>query len=459
MPTINSTGIGSGLNVGALVSQLVAAERAPASGRLLRAEAGANAKISALASFRGALAGLQTAASSLKNGAVLSSKVATSSNESKFTLTANAQAAAGSFEIEVVSLASSHRLRSAAFNAAQSVGTGVLSISVGATQIDVNIDIDHSTLSDIRDAINLTAQASGLAAQATLVNADDGQHLVLSASRTGLSGAIRVTQSGGNSGLSALVFDPGVLTNLDEIQRATDASVRIDGLLRSSSSNQISDALAGVTLQLRQADPGQRYTANVSRDDASAKKSIQSLVGNYNALVAAMATVTRYDPARREAAALNGDSMVRGAASELRALISDATGSGDGISVSLVDIGIDSQVDGTLKLDSARLEAAIASKHSALVDLFASSGGLSAKLDAAVERLIGDSGTLTLRNQAMAQRVDRLADDRVTLDARMSRIEARYLAQFTALDSMISKLQGTSSFLTQQLSSLPGAAR
>lgn len=459
MPTINSTGIGSGLNVGALVTQLVAAERAPASGRLLRAEVGTNAKISALASFRGALAGLQSAANALKSGAALASKLATSSDESKLTVTASGSAAAGSYEIEVVALASAHRLRSGAFTSTDSVGTGMLSVAVGAAQIDVTIDIERSTLADIRDAINLAAQTNGLGVQATLVNADGGQHLVLSATRTGAADAIRVTQSGGNGGLNALVYDPGVSTNLDEVQGAVNASIRVDGLLRSSPSNQINDALTGVTLNLRAANPGETVTIQVSSDDAAAKKAIQSFVGSYNALVAAMATVTRYDPGRREAAALNGDSLVRTAAAELRAMLADATGSGDGNLLSLVDIGIDSQVDGTLKLDSVKLDTAIASKRSALHDLFASSGGLSAKLDTAVERLIGTSGTLTMRNQEMTQRLERLAEDRVALDARMSRIEARYLAQFTALDSMVARLQGTSSFLTQQLATLPGAAR
>jgi flagellar hook-associated protein 2 len=458
MASINSTGIGSGLDVGSLVSQLVAAERAPASGRILRAEVGTSSKISALASFRGALAGLQTAANALKSGGVLFSKTSSSSNEDIFTLTASAGADAGSYEIEVESLASAHRLRSAGFAAATSVGTGTLSISSGGESIDVDIDIDHSTIGDIRSAINAAAQAQGLGVTATVVNADDGQHLVLSASGTGAAKAIEVTRTGGNGGLDALVYDPGVLESMEELQSAADAAIRIDGLLRTSSSNQISDALDGVTLNLHEADLGNTHTATVSRDDASAKKAIQGFVNSYNTLVAAISTVTRYDASSRQAAALNGDSLVRGAASELRTLLADAIGAGDGSTITPADLGITSQVDGTLKLDSAKLDSAMATKLSAVTDMFSAGDGLSFKLNAAIDRLIGTTGSVTLRTQTLNERLDRLADDRSTLDTRMSRVEARYLAQFTALDSMISKLQSTSSFLSQQLSSLPGAA-
>lgn len=455
MASINSTGIGSGLDVASLVSQLVSAERAPASGRILRAEVGTNAKISALAAFRSALAGLQTAANALRTGGALAGKTTMSAAPSVFTLTASGSAAAGSYEIEVLSLATAQRLRSSGFTADASVGTGTLNINVGGDALQVDIGVDHSTLSDIRNAINAAAQTKGVGIVAAVVNADDGQHLVLSANATGATNTIQVTRNGGDGGLDALVYQPGVLVNLEQLQAAGDAAVRIDGLLRSSGSNQLTDAIEGVTINLLTADAGQAHSASVSRDPEPARKAIQGIVGSYNTLVAAVNTVTRYDPSSREAAALNGDSLVRGSLGELRTLLADATGVGDGGTVSLADLGITSQVDGTLKTDSARLDTALTSKLSALTDLFASENGLSTKLNTAIDRLIGKAGSVTLRSQTLSGRLDRLADDRATLDARMSRVEARLLAQFSALDSLISKLQGTSSFLSQQLSALP----
>ena len=128
---------------------------------------------------------------------------------------------AGSYDIEVVALAKAHQLASTAYPAGSTtaIGTGTLTINSGFAGFSVTLDPAHNTLADIRDAIN-NAPGNN-AVQATLVNEVNGTHLVLTARNTGEASAIRVTTTGGDGGLSQLVYDPlNAIENLDEMRRS-----------------------------------------------------------------------------------------------------------------------------------------------------------------------------------------------------------------------------------------------
>ncbi|HRX90570.1 MAG TPA: flagellar cap protein FliD N-terminal domain-containing protein, partial [Steroidobacteraceae bacterium] len=128
---IRSPGISSGLDVNAIVTQLVAAERLPAAQRIQRQDTRLTTQISALGTLRGALGALQAAVSPLKTVASFQTRAVASSNEGIFTATATSSAAPGSFEIEVVAVASAQKIASNAFagGAPSVVGTGTLSIA------------------------------------------------------------------------------------------------------------------------------------------------------------------------------------------------------------------------------------------------------------------------------------------------------------------------------------------
>ena len=157
---------------------------------------------------------------------------------------------------------------------------------------------------------------------------------------------------------------------------------------------------------------------------------------------------TAYNTTTQVAAALNGDSMVRGAARELR----------DTVSAEVTDlkaIGISINKDGTLKLDEAAFDAAMLKDPAPASRLFASgTTSLAGRLDAALDHLLDDDGLLDSRSDALSARTKALAKQRSALDYRMTQAEARYRAQFTALDSMVTSLQSTSNFLSQHLSAL-----
>jgi flagellar hook-associated protein 2 len=438
-----------------MVSQLVAAERAPMQDRITRDQKRIDTQISALGSLKGGLSSLESALSALNTEAAFQTRSAVSSDAEIFTATATSSAAPGQYEIEVVRLATAHKLASGPFvgGSIATVGTGTLTISVGDESFDVAIDSEHATLGAIRDAIN--AASDNLGVRATVVQADDGARLVLAGTQTGAENAIRVTAAGGDGGLTALVYDPGVLTNLTQLSPAEDALVRIEGFERSSATNTVSGALDGVALTLlEETAPGEPLTLTVNNDAKSATERVKKFVTSFNGLANAIGALRAYNPDTRVAGPLLGDAMLRGIESELRNLVSDSvSGAVEGYE-SLAMIGVTTNPDGTLKLDETKLANAFAENFDAVGKLFGSADGVGARLHAAVKKHIGDDAVLTKRAESLQSGKREIATRTEALDARMEIVQQRYLKQFTALDTLLAQMQSTSNYLLQQLSNL-----
>ncbi|HEY5804895.1 MAG TPA: flagellar filament capping protein FliD [Lysobacter sp.] len=446
MAGISSAGIGSGLDVPTLVAQLVANERAPTAALIDRSERQTKAQISALATLRNAFDGLRTALTKLtSDDSALARKVSVQA-EAGFSASAAAGAATGNYQVEVLALATAHKLSSAAYAKSDTaVGTGQLTIVSGETTINVTIGDDDNTLAGIRDAINRAADGKGVTA--TIVNADDGAHLVLSATQSGAANALRITTSGGDGGLAGLRNDPPNATTMTQLSAAADARVKIDGLVRSSASNTITDMLQGVTLTLTKAAVGTVKELSVASDPAALRNAAKGFVTAYNASLGAITTTSKYDPATKIAAAFNGDAMVRGTGQDLRNQISGSV-------TDLKALGITIAADGTLKMDDAAFDAAIAKDPAPASRLFAADNSLASGLQKSLSGLLEKDGLLDSRSSNLAGRTSSIEDQRTALDRRMSQVEARYRAQFVALDGLMSKMQSTSSFLSQQLALL-----
>src|SRR6185295_2133788 len=156
MATLASPGVGSGLDINGLVTQLVAAERAPQQAQITRQQSSVVTEISALGSLKGALADFQAALAQLKTIDAFGVRSAKSSDDKVFTATATTVASAGSYDIEIEQIADAHQLSSTAFVAGGTsvVGTGTLTLNLGDVGFSVVVDSTHTALADIRDAIN-----------------------------------------------------------------------------------------------------------------------------------------------------------------------------------------------------------------------------------------------------------------------------------------------------------------
>jgi len=455
MAGLSSPGIGSGLDINSLVSQLVAAEKAPAQAQITRSQTATVTSISALAQLKGALGAFNTALTPLKSLESFSTRSATASDASKFTASATIAALEGSYDVQVESLASAHQLTSDPFvdGAAEVVGTGTLTIGSGDKTFQVSIDGSNNTLAQIRDAIN-QAPANTNLVRATIVNAADGAHLVLSATATGEDAAITVAQADGDGGLSRLVYNPTLTTNYAQQRAAADAVVFIAGFEHRSATNTITEAIDGVSITALDAEPGKIFTLTIANDTAATTGRIKNFVDQYNALAKTITALRGYEPTTKKAGPMLGDAMLRGIESELRNKLTDTVSGLSGSYQSLASIGITTQKDGTLKLDAAKLDTAMKSDYDGVATLFSSASGVATRLSDALTPRLAAGAEMEVRSKRLNQKSIELQKSQATLEARMLKVEARYRAQFTALDSLLSKLQGESSFLTQQLTSI-----
>jgi len=455
MAAITSSGAGSGLQVNSLVEQLVAAERAPYDARLTRVDTKLTTEFSALSQLKAAMSSFQSALTTLKAADAFALRKATVSDETAFTATASSTAASGSYDVEVKQLARAAQLGSAPFLAGADavVGTGTLAISMGTATFNITLDAEHSTLGNIRDAINNAPANPGV--RATLIRGVAGSQLVLTGAATGAGKAIKVLASGGNGGLAQIAYDPPGITGLDLIgDPPQDAIVFVSGIEIHSADNSIDEAIDGVTLSLKKADEGTLVSLTVASDDSGIQSRATGFVNAYNVLANQIAKLRSYDAATKAAGPLLGDAMLRNIESQMRRLVSEPVSSGTQPYTTLASLGITSTVTGTLALDSAKFNAALAANPAAAGAVFGSTDGVAKRLDSFLTGHLATTGDLATRDAGITTRRKDLTAQQTALDARMAVIQARYLKQFTALDSLLTQMQSTSSYLATQLNQI-----
>jgi flagellar hook-associated protein 2 len=443
--SIVSAGIGSGLDVNSLVTQLISAERAPTDTRLNSDQSTTKTQISAFGALGSVLSGLQTALDAFKTTGADPGRKTTVADGAGFTASASTTAVLGSYQVRVEKLATTQKLQSAAVASTTQVGYGTLSIQVGSdTAVNVTIAQGKGTLADIRDAINAATGTQGVGA--SLVHGDAGDVLVLNSSRSGANGALTITTSGGDGGLSVLNTTGGTLT---EVTPAGDAEVWVDGVKRTSASNHLTDLLDGVTLDLTKAQSGVDFKLSVSGDPSSLHARVDAFVKAYNSAVTTLRTQSAAGDKDNAGGPLSGDATPRAIIQALRSAM--GTDYAD-----MSALGLKTAVDGTLTLDGSKLDATLASDPGAVRRAFGDGAAYSTSLRATLTAYVGDDGLIAGRTKSLNDHLKNIDDQRTELNRRMSQMETDYRRQFTALDSMMAQMQSTSSFLTQQLASLNG---
>lgn len=445
---ISALGTGSGLDLNSLVEQLLRAERAPAENRLNQRQGRFESQLSALGLFSGALSGLRDAARDFQNARGLGARQAVSSNPDLFTATASERTAPGAFSVKVLSLAAADKRASQAFeNSSSVVGTGVLDFSVGGRNFSVAISESNNTLAGIRDAINRATDNSGVAA--SIINEAGGSRLILTGRNTGVENAISLSVSQATGELGQLAS-----ANLQLITSAADARVEIDGFAVNSASNRISGAVDGVTLELKAADPVAVATLRVTENRSAVIERLNTFVQRFNAIADVLSGVAGFNPNTEVAGPLQGNATVRAISSQLRNILGETVAGTIAGASSLSAIGVRFGVDGRLSLDQARLNQVLDERPQALEELLAGDNGIGARLNTFLSGVVGPGGLLEGQTNSLQTRLDDIGRQRAALDARLERVEARFVRQFAALDGLIAELNQTSSFLQQQFSML-----
>jgi len=427
--------------------------------RIFQQEARAQSKLSAFGSLKAVLADFRDKLEIMKSPEKFLTRKAVSGNEEYFTVSADSSALPARYSLEVVQLAQAQKLTSGAFTDSDTVvGSGVLSIAVGALNMDLDITAENQTLAGIRDAINSANDNPGVAA--TIVNADAGSYLILTSESTGLSNGITVTQSGGDGGLSALEYDPANgLASLNESIAAQDALIRIDGFEVMSESNTITGAVDGVTISLLADSGGVSESLAVENDESAARQLVDDFVSSYNEVIKTLDALTDYDAETEIAAPLIGDATIRGIRDQIRRELSSAVNDIEAPFKTLGEVGIEVQLDGSLEVDDTVLSNVLADEFFKFGQLFSNSEGFAVRLFDLSDGFLKSDGILETRTKGLETKIESLGEDKDALNERLAALETRLLRQFNALDSLLAQLSSTSNFLTQQLNSLPSVDR
>ena len=401
---ISSPGIGSGLNVNSIVTQLMAVEQQPLTA-LNNKVASFQAKLSGYGQIKSALSQFQSAVQGLSSPTQFQSLTATLANATVATASAGSGATPGTYALEVSSLAQAQKLVAAGqASTSAAIGSGTATTltfdfgtiaggtfsngtytgasftSNGAGSKSISIDASNNSLSGIRDAIN----SANIGISATIVN--DGSaapyRLVLTDTTTGISNSMKISVSGDATLSSLLSQDPANNTGqaLAETISAQNANFKIDGVAVSKTSNTVTDAIQGVTLNLAKTNVGAPTSITVAQDSGSVTKAVNAFVTAYNNITQTLSAATAYDPATKQAALFNGDASVSLMQNQIRRVLSTPVAGGASAFTQLAQIGVTLQKDGTLAVDSTKLQSALTSNFNDIAGLFAAVGKTSDSL-------------------------------------------------------------------------------
>lgn len=253
------------------------------------------------------------------------------------------------------------------------LGGGSFSQDATLASGTVVIDSSNNTMEGIRDAIN----KAGIGVTATIVS--DGSanpyHLVLSSTATGANTSMKIALDGTDTDppdaalVDLLSYDPSGVQKMSQTAAAQDTKLTVNGIDVTSRSNNVGEAIQGVTLTVTKVGSS---TLSVSRNVAALKSNIEGFVKAYNDLSTSLKKLTGYDPDTKTAGPLQGDSTAQSIQSQVRRLLSaQISGVSGGLS-NLSQIGVSFDKDGTLSLDSAKLQTAIDENFADIGALFSS---------------------------------------------------------------------------------------
>jgi flagellar hook-associated protein 2 len=439
---ITAAGVGSGLDIENIVSQLMTLERRP-----LVAIQGqvsvTKARISSYGTLKSAVSSFQDAMKELSTLDAFRKFTSNSSDEDVMTATADADAAAGIYNIKVDRLAQNHKLGSNEFADTATIGGGAgdaltLTVDGNSTTIDLSA---AQNLSGLRDAINAAADNPGVTA--TILNTGDGnQRLILTADESGYDSRLELSY-GGSVNAGAFEF---VTTNQDSLGAPLadlanlDASYSIDGFALTSATNNVSSALDGLTLELKGEGSS---TLALARDNESIEESANAFVDAYNEVL------TTIDTLREEG--LSGDSALSSIVRSMRNTLNTSPVGLAGSFSALSQLGIKTNSDtGQLEINSSDFADALDTDFASVAQVFANDDqGIAFRFEKMADYLLDDDGLLDGRVDGFNDRIRRLENDEANMERRLELKEAALRAQYSALDSLVGSLQSTSNFLFQ----------
>lgn len=463
---VSSIGIGSGLPVDDIISQLVALEKKPLENLQLRAEK-IGTRISSYAEIKGLVSALEDAASKLALDSGWNTLAVKSSKESAVSVSVSGLASPTSFSVGVQKLAQAQSNVSTAIAAGASIGSGQLTLELGSwnagvftagTSAPVSITVAATdTLAQVAAKIN----DSGAGVVATVLSDASGERLMLRSKDTGVAAGFRIAAqdddgANDNSGLSRLAFDlgnPTVGMAATTYQAAQNAEATINGIAVTSPNNRLEGAIPGLTIGLNEVTTADALVS-ASVDKAAMTANIQAFVDAYNNLNTYLSESTKYDEATKTAGVLQGDSTTVGLRGSLRSVLNGSLG--EGMFRTLSDIGITMARDGSLTVNGAKLSTSL-DQFEEVKKLFVqrhedgSATGVAAMMKQYAGSLLSFDGLLNSKADALSRESDRNLEQQDKVNKRAELAEARLRKTYTALDAKMGSLQALANYMDQQV--------
>lgn len=462
MSISSSTGLGSGMDLNGIVTQLVTAEGQPQFNAITKQETATQSRLSGLGTLKSALSTFQTTVQKLKDGSAFKATQAVSSNESVLKVTAGVGSVAGTHSVKVTQLAKAQQSVTAAeyTNSAAAVadvgGTLDFTFPTGSTKTAFSITVDstNNTLARIRDAINSSASNNGITA--SIINVDSTvtpgttvSKLVFTAKDSGSINGFTLTTTGGDAGLDKL--NTATSANYSTTS-AADAIISIDGQTATRSTNSMTDVIQGVTLDLQslQSPTDTPVNVNVSLDSTAINKTITDFVSGYNTFRTATSNLSKQGSSSGSNGTLVGDSTLLSITSKLRQDTTNTISSATSSYNSLAMIGISIDKDGVMSLDSTKLNSALSANLSSVSDVFSSSDGVATRLNSRLTGYLQSGGSLDTQQTSLGKQLKSLTTKRADVQLRLDNLQKGLQKQFIAMDLAVGQLKSTASFLTQR---------
>ena len=447
MASSTITGVGSGFDTIGIVKALVDAEKAPKQSQITAQQKDTTIQLSAVGTVKASLETYRTAIAKLNSVSSFNGLTASSNDEKISKVTIDDKASSGKYALNVTQLATASKITSKVFEGGASASVNsseqdqTLTISQSGDSYDVKIPAG-ATMQQTRDAINTQLQSKGISAN-VLTDAN-GSRLVIGSQTTGKGTDITVS---GDSELA---------TGYDAGKAPVNAEYTIDDIAMESSSNKITSAISGVTLELLDTKAS---TITVASNTDTLKTSVQSFVSAYNALLTSINTQTKVtatgDAATTTAGALTGDASMRQLVNGLRGELLQNSGTSSVGNLSQMGISTD-QKTGLLTLDDTKWKAAVATPNGAIeiAKVFTGDTGLITRMTKATESYVGSSGLLAARATDLNTKLTTLTTQQADLDRRMESMKSTLTAKYTAMDGLIAKINASSSSIMTTLNSL-----
>lgn len=451
---LGALGAGSGLDTKAIVDALVEAKRAPQAQQITQRIETSEATVSAYGQVSAALEGVRSAFNNLNDVDDLTALTIRNSSTA-VAVEAGAGAQGGQYALSISRLATSEARSSSAFADA----TASLN---GGTDLDLTITLGaggarSETLTGVPDTpagIVSAINEAGLGLQARIV--DTGA----------ASDPLRIVVSGalGEEGSFTLTPSAGALNFFTQDRAAADASFVLNGLTYLRPTNDVTDVLPGVTLTLQQVASDQSFS--LEETSLVAEAALRDLVDAYNLAQATLADLTDPDGAGESAGVLQGDSVIGLVQRSLRELVTGASNTPSGDFNRLLDFGIQSDRNGQLVIDEGVFAQRVRSEFSALTTLLtadtnrqslfsADPAGLAGEALKSLDEMLKARGPLLGATSRLQDRIGEQEDALLDLEDRMAKVYDRYLAQFTAMETLIEQMNGLSDSLTSTFDTLP----